>query len=1218
MMQGDSGGLCGWLWSCAAAACCWLCLLLCCNAAGAAVIHDPRSTITDAIVPPGSSFPATLTSVNAMTVDSGVLYVAEGRVESRVDEFDAASGALLAQLPQVASLSYLFQGVAVGHRTGETEIYVGGDEEAASGPAGAVAVFGAGGNLQAVWRGQDTPGGGFGCFECRGPGDVAVDDSGRPGDWARGDVYVSVPTEDVVDVFKPLAHGGEEYVTQLTGSCFAPGPCMETTPFVTPTGVAVSSFDGEVLVVDNHEAVDLFSPSRPGQYDFAGRLAQTPAGPLEKVESVTADGADGDIYVAEKGTVVEFDAQGEYLGQIAGPERSSYGQGEYLGQIAGGSGEPFNDAASVAVNPQAPHQVFVGDDFKNERSVEEGGAIYAYGPNRLVPNVKTGSSGELTPTNASVEGSVDPVDAGSAGCRFAWGVGEELDDTAPCATPIAQRSDASTVHGSVTDLRPDVEYCYRLQASNANGSNPGEAWQDRCFHTPGPGIRGEWSLDVTSSSAILDAAIDPNGRPTSYYFQLGTGTRYGAKVPLSASALGSGSQPLTVSQTVRGLRAQTLYHYRVLAISRTPAGVRETFYGPDETLTTQPAGAVALPEPRRLEAVSAPGGQDELVEAPDELDSVQAAASGDALAYVARRVSAGGGQNAGVVQVLASRGPGGWSSRDLALPGETLGGFEEKGSELRVFTEDLSLGVMQPFGPLTSTKALATTGASEQTPFLRAIPLGAGSSCGDSCERPLVTGAPGHADVPRGTRFDQGEECAEGTPCGPRFLGGSPNLQHLVIESLAALTPDGPHGQAGLYEWTDGRLTFVSHKPDGTPANDPRLGQLEEGANGAVSEDGTHVVWEAEHHLYLTDTAKNETLELSAIQGGNGAGDPVARFQFASRDGSRIFFLNGSKLTRNSQGSPFAHGGDLYECAIVEVAGKIHCDLSDLTPARPDEHSDVERMIGASEDGSWVYFIANDTLAPGSIRGKCQGQFAPPSSLCDLYVEHDGTTRLVAVVTHHDAPDWGAAHGQPSLTARVSPNGQWLAFMSQRELTGADTHDAITGQPDEEVYLYDAATGKLVCASCTPTGERPTGVAVESLGSGIVAHAQAWKPGASLAADLPGWTPYASTHSFYQSRYLENDGTLFFDSDDALVPQDTNHTWDVYEYEPLGMRACSRADRAYDARSQGCIGLVSTGHTPDESGFLDAGTSGEDAFFLSFPSGPDGEAPQVYDSKTLP
>jgi hypothetical protein len=1186
-------------------ACCWLICSLACAGARAAVIHDPLAPIDSAIVPAGSSLPVTPTSVNAMTVDAGVLYVAEGGAESRLDEFDAATGALIGQFPQVASLSYLFQGVAVGHATGETEVYVGGDEASTSGPAGAVAVFNAGGSLQAVWRGQDTPSGGFGCFECRGPGDVAVDDSGRSGDWARGDVYVSVPTQGVVDVFKPLADGREEYVTQLTGTCFAPGPCIEATPFDSPTSVAVSAFDGEMLVVDDHRAVDLFRPAQPGQYEFAGRLAQTPAGPLEQIESVAADGADGDIYVAEKGVVAEFGAQGEYLGQIASPA---------------GSSEPFNHAASVAVDPRAPDHVFVGDNFKNERSVEEGGAIYAYGPNRLVPNVTTVASAQLTPTTASLEGGVAPIGASSAECRFAWGVGAELDNTASCSAAVAQRADASSVRASVGGLQPDAEYCYRLQAGNSNGMNPGEAWQDRCFITPGPGIGGVWSLNVTSSSAILDASIDPNGRSTSYYFQMGTSPRYGAKASLDASALGALEQTRTVSRQVRGLRPRTLYHYRVVVISTAATGAREAFYGPDGTFLTPPAGAVELPEPRVREAVSAAGGQNALVEARDEVDSVQAAAGGGALTYVAHRLDAGAGQSAGVVQALATRGPRGWTSRDISLPGEALGSLSEQGSELRLFSEDLTLAVMQPFGPFSpssSPKALATTEASEQTPLLRTIPLGAQPSCGRSCARPLVTGAPGHADVPRGTRFDQGQDCSEGTPCGPRFVGASPNLRHLVIESVVALTPGAPHSRPGLYEWTDGRLAFVSRMPDGAPANDPRLGQLEEGASRAVSEDGTRVVWEAEHHLYLTDTAKGETLDLSVVQGGNGAGDPVARFQFASRDGSRIFFLDGRKLTRNSQGSPFAHGGDLYECTIVEAAGRLHCDLSDLTPARPNEHSDVERMIGASEDGSWVYFIANDTLAPGSISGKCQGQFAPPDSLCDLYVNHHGTTRLVAVLVHHDAPDWGAAHGATSLTARVSPNGQWLAFMSQRELTGADTHDALSGQPDEEVYLYDAATGRLVCASCTPTGERPVGIATESLGSGVVAHAQAWKPGESLAADLPGWTPYTAGHSLYQSRYLTNDGTLFFDSDDALVPQDSNHAWDVYEYEPPGVGACGVSDRAYDTRARGCVGLISAGNRPDESGFLDAGASGGDVFFSSSSSGSSGEPLQIYDSRAL-
>ena len=38
----------------------------------------------------------------------------------------------------------------------------------------------------------------------------------------------------------------------------------------------------------------------------------------------------------------------------------------------------------------------------------------------------------------------------------------------------------------------------------------------------------------------------------------------------------------------------------------------------------------------------------------------------------------------------------------------------------------------------------------------------------------------------------------------------------------------------------------------------------------------------------------------------------------------------------------------------------------------------------------------------------------------------------------------------------------YLAFMSDRSLTGYDNTDAVSGQPDEEVYLYDAdGRGKL-------------------------------------------------------------------------------------------------------------------------------------------------------------
>ena len=82
-----------------------------------------------------------------MTVDSGELFLAGGHAEQyRLDKFNAPSGAFVSQFAQVPSLSYLHQGVAVGHSTGEPEVYVGGHITGTK--EGAVAVFDAAGGLQ--------------------------------------------------------------------------------------------------------------------------------------------------------------------------------------------------------------------------------------------------------------------------------------------------------------------------------------------------------------------------------------------------------------------------------------------------------------------------------------------------------------------------------------------------------------------------------------------------------------------------------------------------------------------------------------------------------------------------------------------------------------------------------------------------------------------------------------------------------------------------------------------------------------------------------------------------------------------------------------------------------------------------------------------------------------------------------------------------------------
>jgi hypothetical protein len=395
--------------------------------------------------------------------------------------------------------------------------------------------------------------------------------------------------------------------------------------------------------------------------------------------------------------------------------------------------------------------------------------------------------------------------------------------------------------------------------------------------------------------------------------------------------------------------------------------------------------------------------------------------------------------------------------------------------------------------------------------------------------------------------------------------------------------------------------------------------------------------------LFMRDMASGEALQLDVpeaecVAKGKCVGGTVgAEFQFASSDGERVFFTDTQQLTLGSGASSASR--DLYECEIEEVAGKPVCNLTDLTPAGAGgEAAGVQDVVvGASEDGSYVYFVADGVLGDGGERGAVPGdcevnEAKAPSERCNLYVWHDGVTRLIAVLSGMDAPDWGARY-LSAPTARVSPGGEWLAFMSLRSLTGYDNRDAVSGEPDEEVYLYNGVSGRLVCASCDPTGARPYGKPYsnphgEGLENGLVGSFKVWYPGTWLAANVPTWTPQSYDNAVYQSRYLSDSGRLFFNTDDGLVAKDGNGQEDVYEYEPEGVKnsegtvECSQSsssgsstfkpERTFEAppavegqkgtsgeEGPGCVSLISSGTSGEESAFMDASANGSDVFFLT-------------------
>lgn len=1141
----------------------------------------------------------------SLTVDSGHVWLAEGSIfgQSRVDEFDAKTGAFIAQpmhleaSPELHPTCFGYacgEGIAVGHGPGGAAVYVGGERNGVS----AVSVFNEAGELKATWNGAATPAGSFGVFtgfkgETVGTiTDVAVDNSTSPLNPGSGDVFVEVGVPfgseqpRVIDVFHPEANGEERYVGQITGP--SPGE-----PFGYIPRMGVDEANGDLFVADlgkgsEQSAVEVFEPTGLGSYVFAHKLGGPPPdGAFHSSGAIAVDGATGETYVADSpreapNRIDQFSAAGAYIGHLESPPAT----------------------AALAVDPES-HDLYT--------------TTLAYGPDLVIPDVTTGAVSNQTPRSVTLNGTVNPDGAGEARCQFDYGTTPALGEAAPCEPETVPNGEgAVTVHAVLSKFERNTTYYYRLQAGNAQGTNPGEARQDRQFTTSGAVINSASVLDVSADSATFGANIAPGGTPTSYYFEYGPSVAYGKQAPAApGTSIGSGRGAVEVPVVhVNGLAAGSVVHYRVVALSEPQPGEIETLYSRDYTLTTQAAGgSFLLPDGRRWELVSPASKLGALIEPHGEGLITQAAADGSAIAYQTTSPTERDPQGgfAHEETVLSSHGAAGWSSLDISEPNLVpVHPTATIGKEFQIFSEDLSRAAIQPienvFTPFSPE-------ASETTPYLRTNYLGgsAANVCRTGCYRPLVTGKAGFANVPAGTVFGGEPEgfCANDL-CGPHFQGASPDLSHVVLSSSAQLTSTpAPAEGEGLYEWSEGELQLLDVLPTGEEGPAVLAGSSGEemGVRHSVSANGERVIMEGGSQggggVYLREVAvagrpQGETIRLDVPQGGSGP-STKAVYMDASADGSRVFFLDGGKLMAGS--SP--GGQDLYEYDLNAPPGSRLSDLS-IDP-NAGQAADVATVIGASEDGSYVYFAAAGALVAGASDGECpisvservqkekerEQQGLPARENCNLYVRHEGVTRLVAALPSADIYDWSKElnfFGDEPLLARVSPNGGWLAFLSAGELAGEDTHDAGSGQPDVEVYVYDAASGSVACASCNPTGARPVGRRVEY----ITGLAQRW-----VAAFVPAWTEpnYSDpSRAAHQPRYLSDSGRLFFDSTDALVPQDVNGVEDVYEWEPAGAGGCSTASATFTTRSQGCVDLISSGTSPEPSELLDASETGGDVF----------------------
>ena len=334
---------------------------------------------------------------------------------------------------------------------------------------------------------------------------------------------------------------------------------------------------------------------------------------------------------------------------------------------------------------------------------------------------------------------------------------------------------------------------------------------------------------------------------------------------------------------------------------------------------------------------------------------------------------------------------------------------------------------------------------------------------------------------------------------------GSTNLVSRCGTSFNGVSEDG------------GVVLFAAHACGSSPAVQELYERVENGRPGAhtvaISEPSKEDCAECDIEAAVREPAS--VVSVVNEEGANRSGPSTVGL---SGDGSRVFFTTSQRLLGGDESK------NLYEYDSENEARRrvVRISGGDSTVSEPI--ANLESVLSISPDGSHVYFTASGVLTstPNSIGQKAQ------AGQSNLYLyERDAQFpdgRTVFVLPYTDIVNVGSLEKRGD----VSQDGRFIVFNSDAHLTPDD----LSSGP--QAFEYDSQTGGFVRVSIGQNG-------------------------------------FSENGNLGQVEYLlvANDGAVFFESANPLVPQATNGLFDVYEYR------------------EGNVNLISDGqeiHSPGEEG----------------------------------
>lgn len=508
-----------------------------------------------------------------------------------------------------------------------------------------------------------------------------------------------------------------------------------------------------------------------------------------------------------------------------------------------------------------------------------------------------------------------------------------------------------------------------------------------------------------------------------------------------------------------------------------------------------------------------------------EGSNVIAAVDGNGVEYVSRAGFADtrGTGAVGLTQYIARRGGGDWATNAMS-PTPNPNSFQTlfTRDEAGVFSEDLGKAVMFGYdlsGP-TNDLPEATNIYQEDTlsGSLQTVTLNT-----------QLTGSISFFDFVNNIG-----------------VGASADTEVIAFESSTRLLPEATEGVTNVYEWNRGVLRLAGVLPNGTVPSEgstqPQSSTFFYRYRESVSSDGSRIAFrspvEGQQQLFLRRDHSSTALVSEAEGTGVTAAENV-RLQWMSPDGKHLLFTTTSKLLPGDTNE----ASDLYLYTDgPNPSSESNLEMVSEAPnnAAGREQGVEGAVLGASDDGSRIYYI---------------GESCGCGVYELMYWDHGTTKQVTGTMSiggqfHLGSTDYPGE-------ARVSADGLHAAFLSEHELTGDTTNGT------RQMYVYDAASETLTCASCMSSG--PTEAAVP------------YQPEAlplGLTKEMPQVRPH----------WLSSDGKkVFFTTAAPLVPEDINGTRDVYVYDT----------------ETGEQRLVSSGRGEEPAWFENASNDGSNVFFVT-------------------